>query len=183
MNYLELLKPQIADIIKQSAYEEDPSHSVNTREWVLKLDPNASEALQIAALSHDIDRAIQPRTLQLENESYDDYKSRHAKRSAELIIKLMEHNGCPFDLIQHVGRLVENHEIGGDPESDILMDADSISYFDNSLAIFLARKGKEYTKFKIGVMFERCSPRAQEVIRSLNLKPELNELLSNAIKA
>ncbi len=35
---------------------EDPRHAENTLDWLLKLKPDADEALQIAALGHDIER-------------------------------------------------------------------------------------------------------------------------------
>ena len=35
--------------------------------------------------------------------------------------------------MDEVSRLVEVHEVGGDPRSDLLKDADSISYFDVNL--------------------------------------------------
>lgn len=38
---------------------EDPEHAQNTLEWLLKLKPDADEALQIAALGHDIERAFE----------------------------------------------------------------------------------------------------------------------------
>ena len=33
-------------------------HLERTRDWVVELDPDASEALQLAALTHDIERAF-----------------------------------------------------------------------------------------------------------------------------
>ena len=54
----ECVKKKIEKIIKNSLVPEDPMHSKNTLEWLLKLKPDADEALQIAALAHDIERAI-----------------------------------------------------------------------------------------------------------------------------
>ncbi|SVD31636.1 uncharacterized protein METZ01_LOCUS384490, partial [marine metagenome] len=44
-------------VIARSKVPEDPVHAENVLEWVLKLKPDAGEALQLAALAHDIDRA------------------------------------------------------------------------------------------------------------------------------
>ncbi len=57
----ECAKKKIEKIIKNSLVTEDPIHSKNTLEWLLKLKPDADEALQIAALAHDIERAIEKR--------------------------------------------------------------------------------------------------------------------------
>lgn len=35
------------------------------------------------------------------------------------------------------------HEVGGTPDADILKDADSLSYFDTNLPLYLRREGEE----------------------------------------
>ncbi len=57
----ECVKKKIEKIIKNSLVPEDLIHSKNTLEWLLILKPDADEALQIAALAHDIERAIEER--------------------------------------------------------------------------------------------------------------------------
>ncbi len=56
-------KQKIHAIISKSRVPEDPVHAENVLEWVLKLKPDADEALQIAALAHDIDRAVEKRKI------------------------------------------------------------------------------------------------------------------------
>jgi hypothetical protein len=58
MHSIDCVKKRIEEIIKTSPVPEDPIHSKNTLEWLLWLKPDADEALQIAALGHDIERAI-----------------------------------------------------------------------------------------------------------------------------
>jgi len=61
MDSIDCVKRKIEEIVKESPVPEDLVHSRNTLEWVLKLDPGADEALKIAALGHDIERAIEER--------------------------------------------------------------------------------------------------------------------------
>ena len=56
---LERVRLRIGEVIAGSSVPEDPRHSINTLEWLLKLAPGADEALQLAALGHDIDRAVE----------------------------------------------------------------------------------------------------------------------------
>ncbi len=58
MDNFDDLKSEIEETIRNSAVPEDPVHSKNTLEWLLRLNPDADEALKIAALGHDIERAI-----------------------------------------------------------------------------------------------------------------------------
>ncbi|MCP4825755.1 MAG: DUF4202 domain-containing protein, partial [Shimia sp.] len=59
MTNIECAKQKIRLIIADSRVPEDPHHADNTLEWLLRLEPDAGEALQLAALAHDIDRAIE----------------------------------------------------------------------------------------------------------------------------
>ena len=61
MASLERVARRIAEVIAGSTVPEDPEHSRNTLEWLLRLDPKADAALRIAALGHDIDRAVEER--------------------------------------------------------------------------------------------------------------------------
>lgn len=76
MKKIVCLKKKIEKIIKNSLVPEDPIHSKNTLEWLLKLKPDADEALQIAALAHDIERAIEKRKVKQK-----DYKLNSDARS------------------------------------------------------------------------------------------------------
>jgi hypothetical protein len=79
-NSIARAKQKIRSIISKSNVPEDPIHAENVLEWVLKLEPYADEALQFAALAHDIDRAVEKRKiLRSDFNDYDAFKATHAK--------------------------------------------------------------------------------------------------------
>jgi len=171
-----MIQNKISDIVKNSPIEEDPKHSILTRKWLLKICPDASEDMQIAALAHDIERAVPPRIRGIPGENYDQTKQRHAKRSADIAAKIMEEIGFIKEDIAKVKHLIENHEVGGDKESDYLRDADSIAYFEYNVNLYFKRNGAEKTKDKIMFMFGRCSERAKKMIQQIDFKPEIRKL-------
>lgn len=182
----EKVKEEIKNIIKESPIEEDPVHSELVLKWVLKLKPDADEALKIAALAHDIDRAITKITesdLKDYKANYHQYKKEHAERSAQFIAEILRKNGYLEDFINKVVFLVERHEIGGDEESDILRDADSIAYFEYNAPRYLKRNGREQTKGKIGFMYSRMSEIAKELVNKMNFEDkEIEELFKEVTK-
>ncbi len=188
MNKFEEIKKELAKIIGKSPIEEDPTHSVNTWEWVLKLKPDADEALQIAALAHDIDRAITGNSesrgvKDISNKTvYKKYKREHSIRSANFTEAIMKKLNYDADTINRVKHLIEKHEFGGDPESDILMNADSISYFDNNVSFYFKKNGPKKTKDKVRFMFQRTSnPEVKKIILSLKHKsPEVEKIFKEA---
>jgi len=176
------LKTEILKIFTDKNIGTDTAHSQNTYEWLKKLDQNASEELQIAALAHDIDRAIDPRIIQEKDESYDNYKVRHALRSSKLIADLMLQHDYSQDSIEKTSLFVKNHEVGGDKDMNTLTDADSISYFDTNIDWYYEMKGPEKTKDKIIFMYQRVSPRAKKIISSQKFKnPEIQSIFKKCL--
>ncbi len=158
MNSIDRVKKSIEAIISGSSVPEDPVHSKNTLNWLLKLKPDADEALQIAALGHDIERAIDQRKVRREDfEHYDEFKAAHAHNSAEILKEVMLDCGVEETVIEQVYDLVRRHEVGGDERSDLLKDADSISYFEVNLPHYYNRHGWDETKRRCLWGYKRLS--------------------------
>lgn len=136
MDRFYLLKNRILKIIKKSKIKTDYIHALSTYKWILHLNPHASDELLIAGLAHDIERAFTQKKTRRNNEKYEEYKKRHAKQSAIIIADLMKIFKYKASSIKQVNNYVEKHETGGDSETNFLMDADSISYFENNIEPF-----------------------------------------------
>jgi len=166
------IKSEIATIFLNAEFELEGDHSLDTLRWVKKINKNASESLQIAALTHDIDRAIPPKVTRKVDETYNSYKIRHSQRSSELIADLMKKYDYPKELIESTRLLVKKHEEGGNNEADILKDADSISFFSCNLEWYYNYKNKDIKEVKreIAYKFQRATPRAQKLIKSIKIR-------------
>jgi len=139
-------KQKIRAIISKSGVPEDPIHAENVLEWVLKLKPDADEALQIAALAYDIDRADERRKVpRYDFNDYNEFKAAHVNDSAKILKEILHECHVEQSIIDEACRLVEQHEIGGDPCSDLLKDADGISYFEVNMPLYFQREGYEET--------------------------------------
>jgi len=161
---------QISEVIAGSAVPEDPRHSVNTLEWLLEFEPGADEALQLAALGHDIDRAVETsKVLRADFSDYDDFKAAHARHSAEMLLEILEQCGVGDPaLSDEVYRLVCLHEVGGDVRSELLVDADSLSYFDVNLPLYRDRNSPEETFRRCVWGYRRLSRRARRIAAELH---------------
>lgn len=170
MQNLNNLKKEILNVLKKSPLDFETTHAQLVHKWVLVLKPDAGEALQIAALSHDIDRAITGITEKDLNDfsKIDEFKKEHAERSAQFISEILKMHNYPDVTIHKVKQLVMRHEVGGDQESDTLRDADSVAYFEYNIPSYLKRNGLERTEKKIRLMFERMSPKIKKTVKSFN---------------
>ncbi len=188
MDNIDRAKQKIRAVIAGSPVPEDPRHADNTLEWLLRLQPDAGDTLQLAALAHDIDRAIEETKVRRANfDDYDAFKAAHARNGAEILRPML--NACEVapDILDEACRLVEVHEVGGDPSSDLLKDADSISYFDVNLPLYYRREGWAETKRRSMWGYRRLSARARLIVEDISYGDEamirlLREVIHDSVQ-
>ena len=170
-------------MIAKSSVPEDFQHAQNTLTWVLKLDSTADQALQIASLAHDIDRADQKNKIKRSDfDDYDTFKAAHANRSADILNFILEQHKFPSSFIEDACLLVKNHEFGGTPRANLLKDADSLSYFEVNLPHYFKREGLEETKRRCLWGLRRLSDKHKPFIHQIHYsEAHLNSLLKQVI--
>ena len=178
MDSIDCVKKKIEGIIEKSLVPEDPIHAKNTLEWLLKLKPDADEPLRIAALGHDIERAIEEQKVRRKYyESYNKFKKAHALNSAKILKEIMEECNVRKELVDDVFFLVSRHEIGSDRRVDVLRDADSISFFHVNLPYYFVRNGVEETKRRCLWGYKKLPRNLQEVVTKFNYEDKELESL------
>ena len=180
MNSTDCAKKRILDIIAGSHVPEDPRHAENTLYWVLKLSTAVDPALQIAALAHDIDRAVPEWVRREDHQNYDAFKEAHARRGARLLRGILEECCVENAMVKEACRLVKLHEVGGDPCSDLLKDADSISYFEVNMPLYYQREGWEETMRRCVWGYRRLSVRGKKIVKTM---PCHNQRMAGLLKA
>jgi hypothetical protein len=159
-------------------------HFENTVFWIKELNPKADEALLISAIAHDIERAFKSEEDKEKQKGLKltdlGYLRPHEEKGAEIISEFLKKQGADKSLIEKVKHLVSRHEEGGDHDQNLLKDADSLSFFEKNVAIFIKKaKEKERTKQKFDWMFSRISSeKAKKIAKPLYEKAitELNKI-------
>ncbi len=184
MDSVECAKRRIRALIADSEVPEDPRHAENTLERLLGLDPETDQAMQIAALAHDIDRAVEAEKVRRSDyDDFNDFKRAHARNGAKLLRAILEKCSVPKATADEACRLVMLHEVGGDSRSDLLKDADSLSFFEVNLPLYYQREGWEETKRRCIWGYRRLSARMEEVAKRITHEDEaLTCLLKEAIR-
>ena len=183
MNRIECLKKKIKEILALSAVTEDSVHSENTLEWLLKLNPDVDEALRIAALGHDIERAVNKRKIKRQDyKSYDEFKEAHALNSAAILKELTIECKLKSEFIEDVYSLVCRHEAGGDKRSDLLKNADAVSFFQVNLPLYYTRNNKKETKRRCLWGLKRLSSDLKKIVADFRYDDKyLESLVRNCI--
>ncbi len=181
---MDCVKRKIEEIIEKSSVPEDPVHSKNTLEWLVQLEPDADDALQIAALVHDIERAIEQQKVKRKDyKNYDDFKEAHSLNSAKMLTVLMEECNIDREFIADVTFLVRNHETGGSRRADILKNADSVSFFHVNLPCYFERNGIVETKRRYIWGYGRLSDNLKKIVSEFHYQDrEVESLVRTCIK-
>ena len=154
-------------------------HLRRTVHWLRVLAPDASPALVLAALTHDMERhfpAPDAPTFDARRGPADpEYRRRHQERSARIVGDWLREQGADDALVNEVAELIAVHEDGGWPEADLLQAADSLSFLEVNVGLFLDRIptrshgiGPDEARAQFRQMYERIRvPEARELARPL----------------
>jgi hypothetical protein len=142
------------------AAKRNGRHLVRTRDWALRLEPNAPEALRLAALLHDVDRHAGdvPLVEQVAASEDDRRIAEHADRAARLAAEWLRSIGADQHLAETVEGLIRLHEVGGTRVADILQASDSLSFLEVNPAERWVREelaDRETAERKLRRMYER----------------------------
>lgn len=133
--------PSLIDAARAWVTEKYPynrTHLLQSLEWLDRVSPNASEAVRLATLTHDMERAFPGPDQPINTTLIDpDYERAHSERSARIVgAWLAEQHAAPA-LIAEVERLITAHEFGGWPDADLVQAADSLSFLETNIDLFL----------------------------------------------
>lgn len=170
MNNIESALAEIQTILKNAEDKTEYSHAQAVLKWVLKIKPEADEALQIAALGHDIDRSLENyRQMKARHVTYAEYKKEHVLQSAKITCNILEKYNLDKNIIDKVRNLIENHETGGEGDVAILMSADSLAFFNN-LVHYRQEHTEQETLEKIKYMHNRLSDQAKSLASQIDFE-------------
>ena len=112
-------------------------YSKRMTDWLAKLDPNASEAMRIAAHGQHICRWTIPRAdFPMDRAGYHRWRSTCQKMHAERLGEIMRDCGYDDESIARVQSLVRKERMKLDPESQMLEDVVCLVFLENYFADF-----------------------------------------------
>jgi hypothetical protein len=118
----------VKETYKSAGRRNTIPHLERTVYWVRLMKPDADEGLLIAAIYHDIERAVFGDWVK--GSTNKETLRRHGQLSAEIIGGFLSILNAESDFIDRVKMLVSMHEFNGDGDHNILIEADCMSYFE-----------------------------------------------------
>lgn len=154
-------------------YPYNSHHLLRSLAWVDHIAPGSTEAVRLATLTHDMERAFpgpdQPVQRRITGFGDGEYNAIHSARSARIVGAWLREQGAEEALVARVETLIRAHEDGGDADANAVQAADSISFLETNIDLFLKmlRTGKRdagEVQAKFDYTYERIQvPHAREI--------------------
>jgi hypothetical protein len=153
----------------------DYNHALDVWQWLLRLDPGASLALQLAALFHDVERLVSEADARVEHlaADYQQFKDAHAAAGAAMTRAILRECGVAEDVGEEVADLIAHHE----HHPDLLADADALSFFSLNSPGYADYFGPEQTRRKVAYSWNRLRPESRSKLASVRLRADVKEML------
>lgn len=164
----------------------DHRHALDTWQWLLRLEPDASFAAQVAALYHDVERLVSEADRRIEHlaADYDAFKDAHARHGAAMTCEVLESLGVSRADRDRVGALLACHERAGsaDPELRAVVDADALSFFSLNSPGYVDYFGADQARRKVRWTLARLSPPRRRHLARVRLRDDVRSMVDAAMR-
>jgi len=164
----------------------DYNHALDARQWLLRLEPDASLELQIAAIFHDIERLASEADARVEHLAgdYQSFKDAHAAKGAEMTAAVLREAGVSASSIARVCELIARHERqSDDADVALLNDADALSFFSLNSHGYANYFGPEQTRKKVAYTWNRMRERARGKLACVRLRDDVRTMLQDVMRS
>jgi len=154
-------------------YPYNSHHLVQSLVWLDRIAPESSEAVRLAALTHDMERAFPGPDQPSMTGMTEEYYRLHSDRSSRIVGEWLRRQSAAETLVTEVEALIRAHEVGGWPEANLVQAADSLSFLETNIDLFLGfidsgRFTVDEVQKKFDFSYDRIQvPRAKALARPL----------------
>lgn len=150
--------------------------------WVIRLDPDASEALRLAARAHHLRRWVVPR------DSYPDGRAGYLRwrrdqkqRHAEELRELLEQVGLDPVIVARSAAIVAKVGLGSDPEVQVFEDAVCLTFLETQLGETADRLDADRMTTVIAKTLTKMSEPGKAAALTIDLDERGRDLLARAV--
>ena len=168
--------------IDQVAHPRELWYAKELTRWVLRLEPNASEALLLAARCQHIERWKVPRSeFPAGRLGYLNWRKELARFHASKSGEILRDVGYSEEIIQRVRELNLKLDIKHDPETQVLEDALCLVFLESQLGEFSRKTDKMKLAEIIHKTWKKMSSKGREMALQLNMDGASRKLIEKAI--
>ncbi|MBI3331096.1 MAG: DUF4202 domain-containing protein [Candidatus Omnitrophica bacterium] len=151
--------------------------------WVLRLNPDASEALRVAARGQHVRRWTIPRERYPRGRAgYLKWRETLKAFHALTVAGLMREAGYAEEAVQRVQRIMGKRDLADDPDTQTLEDALCLVFLETQYAELRTKTPDETMRGVLRKTWQKMSARARAEALQLPLGEEERRLLAEALR-
>jgi hypothetical protein len=151
-------------------------------DWVIRLDPDASAALRLAARAHHLRRWIVPRSSYPEGRAaYLRWRRDQKQRHAAELRELLETASVDQAVSERASAIVAKVGLGRDPEVQVFEDAVCLTFLETQLGETADRLDEEHMTNVIAKTLTKMSEPGKAAALTIDLDARGRALLSRAV--
>lgn len=171
-------------VVRGEERPKELAHAELVTEWVRRLEPEAGEALLLAARAHHLRRWTIPRGSYPEGRSgYLRWRKALHEQHAREVAEILAAVGYDDATIARVQDLVRKRRLGKDDEVQVLEDALCLVFAETQLQDLARRVETEKMVDVIRKTLAKMSPRAIDLALTLDLPDDSRVLVARALAA
>lgn len=157
-------------------------YSKRMTEWLLKLAPQSSEELQIAARGQHICRWTSPRdSYPMHRQGYLKWRSELKLFHAERVGEIMKECVYEKEAIARVQSLIKKEKLKTDPESQLLEDVVCLVFLESYFLDFSHKHDEKKLIEILKKTWNKMSNKGHLEALKIQLKPESRDLIEKAL--
>ena len=169
--------------VNGAPHPRELAYSKRLTDWVLRLNPDASEPLRLAARCQHLCRWMIPRnSFPMTKSGYLQWRQKlkqfHAERSGEILREV----GYPEDMVQRVQTLNLKKTLS-DPETQTLEDALCLVFLEHQFGELIDKSTEEKVINAVQKSWAKMSEAGRAEALKLNYAPREKALLEKALAA
>jgi hypothetical protein len=169
-------------VVKGARRPKELAHAELVTDWVVRLDPDADEALLLAARAHHLRRWSIPRASYPEGRAgYLKWRRTLHDQHAREVAEILEAVGYDGPAIARVQELVRKRGLGSDPDVQVLEDALCLVFIETQLHDLAARLEPGRLADVVEKTAKKMSPRALDLALDLDIDPGDRALLAQIL--
>jgi len=159
-------------------------YSQRLTDWVLRLNPSASEALRIAARGQHIRRWTIPRSrYAMDRRGYLRWRETLKTYHAETVAALMREEGYPEETVERVRLLILKKHLATDPDTQTLEDALCLVFLETQFKDLKQKTADEKMTEVIRKTWKKMSAKGRAEAAQLPMSEEERQFIAEALAA
>ncbi len=170
------------ELIKGKNVPAELLYSQRMTNWLNKLDPNTSEALQLACRCQHIRRwDIARDKYPMDRKGYLQWRVALGKYHGEVAGKILRDVGYDDEIINQVASLLQKKNLKRDPEAQMIEDVSCLVFLEFYFAKFATKHDEEKIINIVRKTWKKMSPLGHQAALKLDMDQTIKTLILKAL--